>query len=209
MRRLTHPIFTIKNETISLLLAYHNSSVPHGNMHFRAHTYSKNLRINLFEEMNHCHDNHEGNHQMKMYFNFDLPKEVLFEFININDNIRLIIACIILFILSIIHQFLYCIVRFTPKIPKKKERAEYYEDIEGSVQDEEENTIFKKFTCPKAVWYIVKPIAFLFQLILGYFLMLLLMSYQAGFFIAIVVGNVLGWTVFSMSNNIEPENCCQ
>lgn len=203
MRRLTHPVFTITNNgPISLLLAFHNTSMPHGRDHFKQHVDKKRFNIDLFQKIENCNNGHK----MKMYFHFDPTKKTLFSFIDISETRDVIIASVLLFILSIIHQFFYCLVRFIPKLPKKK--IPEYEEIGGSVQDEETG-IFKKITIPKFVWYFVKPIAYLIQLVLGYFLMLIIMSYNAGYFISIVTGTVLGWSVFSMSRNIEPENCCQ
>jgi hypothetical protein len=35
------------------------------------------------------------------------------------------------------------------------------------------------------------------------------MTFNIGIFLAIVIGAVLGWSVFSLPQNVVPEDCCK
>jgi hypothetical protein len=57
-------------------------------------------------------------------------------------------------------------------------------------------------------WYIIKPTVFLFQNALSYLLMLAVMTFNVGIFLAVIVGNTIGWAIFSMRSGITPEESC-
>jgi copper transporter 1 len=167
---------------------------------FRKHVAHFIMDINLFDPSQ-C-PSMNMDHSMKMYFHFDVMNYVLFQFWHTNDWVTMTVTCLACFALALINQILFFIVRYRPLSDSKQSE---YEELEGNVQVE---SLPKRFLKNPYLWYVVKPIVYLFQITLGYFMMLIVMSYNAGFFISIVVGSVVGWSIFSLRNNVEPEECC-
>jgi copper transporter 1 len=118
---------------------------------------------------------------------------LLFEQWKVNTGWMYAIAILVMFFASILNQFLFFIVR------KKINKDTGYENIDGGAG--------KSSNIGIAFWYIVKPTVFLFQNALSYLLMLAVMTFNVGIFVAIVVGNTVGWAIFSMRSNIVPEDC--
>ncbi|EFC50057.1 predicted protein [Naegleria gruberi] len=161
------------------------------------------LMKTMMDHSNHTMPDH-SNHTMggmQMYFvaTATVP-HLLFETVQITEGWQYALAIIICFILSVFNQFLVFLVKRKVTIPKKKDDDEF-RDV-----DDHKRKARKRYMA--YAWYIAKPIIYLFQNGLGYLLMLVTMTYNVGLFLAVIAGNTVGWTVFSMTSNIVPEDCC-
>eukprot|EP01080_Neovahlkampfia_damariscottae_P009880 gene9880-2202_t len=215
----------LKNETISILLAFNNQTKPHGpNHHLMKHQRSILFNLNLFLKSKcHQHSNHDSMSMMKMYFHFDLKNVLLLPFLKTNSIFDNLLVNFILLLVSILNQFFFFIVRMKPnnifKVSKDGNVQSHHHNQNDEQEDhyeiENENLISfdekmnDKFQISKYWWYLIKPIVLFFQSTLSYLLMLIIMTYNIGFFISIVFGNALGWALFNMRSNIEPQQCCQ
>ncbi|KAF0977159.1 hypothetical protein FDP41_003812 [Naegleria fowleri] len=150
------------------------------------------------------HSNHTMNHTMggmPMYFvNSYQVSHLLFEPVVIELWWHYLLAILICFGLSIFNQFLVFLVKRKVTIPKINDEDEY-RNLENNKKKRRKKMIAYS-------WFILKPLIYLVQNGLGYLLMLVTMTYNMGLFLAVVAGNTVGWTIFSMSSNIVPEDCC-
>jgi hypothetical protein len=215
IKSTTFPTIQLKNETISLLIAFNNSTRPHGpNHHLMKHHQKMMVNMNFFRSSK-CHV-HTGDDSMmmKMYFHLDLKNIVLFSFWKTESLFGNLLTCFILFLFSFFNQFLYFIVRLKPKTYLK----DYFTINQGSKENNEEDYLLNPydqvatpnhFKISKYWFYLIKPIVLFFQSSFSYLLMLVIMTYHVGFFFSIIVGSTIGWTVFNMTSNVEPDPCCQ
>ena len=140
-------------------------------------------------------------HMMPMYFvNTYQVSHLLFEPVIITEWWHYMLAIIICFGLSVFNQFLVYLVKRKVVYPKVKS--------DDDLRDYDDNKRRQRKRYMAYAWYGLKPLIFLFQNTLGYLLMLVTMTYNMGLFMAVVAGNAVGWTIFSMTSNIVPEDCC-
>merc|ERR1719487_1159192 len=117
---------------------------------------------------------------------------LLFKQWQVNTGWMYAIAILVMFFASVFNQFLFFIVK--RKVTYKEHSS--YEPIDR-------NDKFKVIA-----WYIIKPTVFLFQNALSYLLMLAVMTFNVGIFLAVIGGNTIGWAIFSMRSGITPEESC-
>ena len=167
-----------------------------------------------------------------MYFHYSLHNYILFEFWKTTDYLSFILSTVGLFLLSIFSQILLFLIKFdfknyyndkkSCKTKKKKNFSIIGTDEEDDVniydniEDEDNNnfesnnsdSILKKILINRFLNFIVKGILFFMYITLANLLMLVVMTYNIFLFSAIVLGNTVGWTMFSWSSFFEPEESC-
>lgn len=182
-----------------------HSRLPKGNFFFwKRHNKNKPQHTNT----NHSHlkmaeleaslygMNHNMTHEMPMYFvNSIMLHNFMFKGLMVHKWWQYMLTLIIIFILAVFNQFMYSIIRRKiPTLPK------------GDYVSLDDSTRMQKFST--YAWYFVKPTLFLFQNTLSYMLMLMVMSFNMGVFLSVVLGTTVGWTIFSMRSNIPPPEEC-
>eukprot|EP01080_Neovahlkampfia_damariscottae_P005529 gene5529-9346_t len=121
--------------------------------------------------------NHEGHgHRDSFYIGLNYDT-MIFSFLKNDDNLTVyLFTLVMVFMMSVFLEFL------------------------GYLLHEK---MYYKNTGMKILYSILKLSSYAFHLGLSYLIMLALMSYNFGIFIAVVSGHVFGFSVFSLKNSIE------
>ncbi|KAL0485046.1 COPT6 [Acrasis kona] len=131
----------------------------------------------------HNHTHHDMI-MMPMYFDASINVgALLFKEWQVNTGWMYALAIMVMVLASILNQFLFFIVR---KNIDNKPTLEGYQQVE------------KNRNMRIYMWYAIKSVVFLFQNALSYLLMLAVMTFNVGIFVAVIVGNTIGWMIFSM-----------
>ncbi|EFC49282.1 predicted protein [Naegleria gruberi] len=116
-------------------------------------------------------------HPMHMYFSMEsfqpYYKYILFQNWNADTDWKYALSFLGVFLLAFFNQSIYFSLHF--QVDEKRRRILHY-----------------------LVSYIVKPIGFFVEMSIGYLLMLVSMTYNFGLFMAIIVGNFIGYIIFQM-----------
>ncbi|KAG2379260.1 hypothetical protein C9374_007399 [Naegleria lovaniensis] len=120
-------------------------------------------------------DNNNMTHHMNMYFSSEsfqtFVKYVLFENWNVDTDWKFALSVIGIFLIALLNQFIFFLLHI--QAPKKRKIL---------------------YIC---VSYIAKPIGFFLEMSIGYLLMLVAMTYNFGLFMAIILGNFIGYILFN------------
>ncbi|EFC49964.1 predicted protein [Naegleria gruberi] len=116
-------------------------------------------------------------HHMLMYFSpqsFEpFVKYILFQNWNADNEWKYALSVIGIFLIAFFNQFIFFALHV--QVDRKKRRILHY-----------------------VISYICKPLGFFLEMSIGYLLMLVSMTYNFGLFMAIVMGNFVGYIIFNM-----------
>eukprot|EP00761_Pharyngomonas_kirbyi_P003528 gb/GECH01003532.1/.p1 GENE.gb/GECH01003532.1/~~gb/GECH01003532.1/.p1 ORF type:complete len:162 (+),score=18.22 gb/GECH01003532.1/:1-486(+) len=150
-----------------------------------------------------------GNMHMQMVFYWGTDVTLLWSWWKTTNAGTYVASIFAVFVIGIINQLLSYFV----KRPLPHKHHHHHNTKPMLEEDRNWKTHFKQFKTfvdsNRKFNVIAKPVIFMIQFTLSYFLMLIAMSFNGGIFIAVILGNVVGYTLFSLKRNVPPEDCCE